>query len=76
MKKLLILVWVFLFACDNNGSSTGDMDDSVNRSGENDTAQGDGRLLGGDSIQIQDTGSRRVNYDKLPASPDPSDSVK
>lgn len=75
MKKLVILVWAFLFACDNKGANTGDMNDSVSRSGQNDSTQIDGRLIG-DSIQIPDTGDRRVDYDKLPASPDPSDTVK
>jgi len=71
MKKLLLLVWIFLFACGNNAENNA-AGDSVNRSG----AAGNTGTLIGDSIQLPDTGDRRINYDNLPASPEPSDTNK
>jgi len=49
MKKLLILVWVFLFACGNNGENRADVQD---------TSNADGRLIG-DSIHMPDTTVKR-----------------
>jgi|GEM_PF-2869682 len=73
MKKLLILVWVFLFACNNKSENSEGGKDTANTNDITDTSAFDATDRMRDSIQMPTSDTTKIDDDNLGNSPRDND---
>jgi len=69
MKKLMILVWAFLFACNNKSENSESGKDTANIKDITDTSAFDATDRMRDSIQMPTSDTTKIDNDNLGNSP-------